>query len=177
MPEPRDVRESTIRSMRLFGIALVAWCIPGCAFNPLYPDLRTAADRAREVLPRCKRDSEAGDAHVLSPEIVEAVEPAFSYVASGSDRAPRLRGARLHIRPEPTFSSEILQRSLECHESRITLGAVAGRSDDPYWLPDTWLDIKAESTGDGFVVSVLVDRTEKAQQILDRARKFVAPRP
>lgn len=162
--------------MRWVHVALFG-SVVACAYNPFFPDIRTANDRAREVAPRCSREPELAVAAALSPSLVEGVEPAYSYVASANDRVPRLRGARLRVRPEPSVSTESLQRTLECHEARVTMGAVAALSDDPFALPGTWLDINATSTGDGFVVAILVDNHEKAQQVLDRARRFAASRP
>jgi hypothetical protein len=147
--------------------------IASCAYNPLLPDLRTAQGRAREIEPLCTRESESGAAPPIASSLVEGVEPAYNYVQSGNDRAVRLRGARLRLRPEADTSVEKLQRKLECHEARVTENGVAA-NDDPFVLAGTWLDIKADSTGDGFVVAVLVDDHDKALEVLDRARRFAA---
>jgi hypothetical protein len=74
-------------------------------------------------------------------------------------------------------SRESLQRSLECHEARGLLGQLgAVGDDDPYVLPDVWLDISAESEGDGFVVLVRTDDLAAARRVLERARRFAARR-
>jgi hypothetical protein len=166
----------TISMRATFASCLVGWGLLGCQYNPLLPDLRTAADRAHEVQSRCARRSEAEDTHVLSADIIESVQGAYNYVASGNDRAARLVGARIQIHPESTFSAQTLQLSLECHQARVVTRAVAERPDDPYSLPGTWLNIKAESTGDGFAVLVLVDRDEPARKVLARAQRFAARR-
>jgi hypothetical protein len=69
------------------------------------------------------------------------------------------------------MTAEQLERRLECHEARVTEEGGAA-SDDPFALGGTWLEIKTDSTGDGFVVAVLVDDHDKALQVLDRARRF-----
>lgn len=151
-------------------------CVAGCAYNPLMPDPRTPSDRARELAERCVDVSEAVDAEVLSPSIVEKVDPWYNYVQSGNDRAVRLRGARLRLRARRDLSVEALELSLECHQARVTLGSARELEHDPYAFPGTWLDIDTRSAGDGFVVAVQVDGVDKARAVLDRARQFVASR-
>lgn len=173
----RDTNLVAISMRTMLVYCFLAFGMLNCAYNPLFPDIRTAADRAHAVQPRCTRSSETADAHVLSAEIIESVQPAYNHVASGNDRAARLAGARVQIRPESSFSAQTLQLSLECHQARVVTGAAEERPDDPYSLPGTWLDIRAESTGDGFVVLVLVDRDEQARKVLARAQRFAAHLP
>ena len=110
---------------------------------------------------------------MLAPTAVETVQPAYSYVSSGpSTIEARLRGARLFLRPLPGLSHESLQRSLECHQSRVVLGVAPEFADDPYVLRGTWLDIVADSTGDGFVVAVQADTFPDAKRVLERAHRF-----
>jgi hypothetical protein len=149
-------------------------CLVGCFLSPL-PDVRTPADRAREMAPKCTNDSPGGTSAALLPSGIEAVQPAYAYVASGSTmREARLRGARLFLRPVPGLSRESLQRSLECHQTRAVLGREPELPDDPYVLTGAWLDIGAASTGDGFVIDVQADAFQDAKRVLDRARRFVA---
>jgi hypothetical protein len=128
------------------------------------------------MAPKCANQSEQQSAKALAPSLVEAVEPAYSTVASGNDRAIRLRGARLHMRPELNVSAEALQRTLECHEVRVTLGDVPEVADDPYVLRGVWLDIDVDSVGDGLVAAVRVDEFQDARRVLDRARSFASRR-
>src|SRR5579883_3168861 len=106
------------------------------------PDTRTAADHAREIEPKCRDFGESATAPMVAASAIDAVEPAYSYVKSGPvDREPRLRGARIRIKPLAGFSKETIARSVECHEARVLLGQAPARADDPYVLPDHWLDI------------------------------------
>jgi hypothetical protein len=157
-------------------VAALTASAAACAYNPLFPDPRGPAERAHELDARCSRPPETLDAEALSAAAIEGVEPAYAYVQSGNDRAARLRGARLHIRPQPNFSAETLHRSLECHEARVVTGRAGALADDPYILPGSWLDIDAQSTGDGFVVAVVIDDVDKARQVLARARRFASSR-
>ncbi len=151
-------------------------CAAPLACGILLPDSRTPLDRAREVAPRCARQADAADAGLLSPSLVESVEPAYSVVASGNDRLVHLRGARLRLRPLPGVSVEAIQRALECHQVRVTMGTEGELPSDPYVLPGAWLDVTVESVGDGFLAAVRADGFDRAQSVLDRARGFVASR-
>jgi hypothetical protein len=141
---------------------------------PLLPDNRTPADHARAMATKCARESEHQAAGALSASLVETVEPAYSTVASGNDRAIRLRGARLHLRPSLNESAESIERVLECHQARVTLGESVAIADDPYVLRGAWLDIDVDSTGDGLIASVRTDRFDDARNVLERARRFAS---
>ncbi len=111
---------------------------------------------------------------LVGPSLVDTVEPAYAYVSSGpADREARLRGARLHLRPAPGLSRESIQRSLECHQAHVVLGASPRVDADPYVLPGVWLDIGADSEDDGFVVTVQTSSFDDAKSVLQRARLFV----
>jgi hypothetical protein len=167
----QGVRKSLARVVRWAAVAQLTG-LTGCFLSPI-PDTRTTVDRARSFDSRCKNFSEEKAALVLSASVIDSVEPAYSYVKSGpSDRAARLRGARIHVRPLPGVSRELLQRSFECHEAAIALGTSRPQLDDPYALPDRWLDIDVESEGDGFAAVVQVDAFEDAKEVLARARRF-----
>jgi hypothetical protein len=142
----------------------------------ILPDTRTPSDHARALTDRCTRESEVQAAGALAPSLVEEVEPAYSTVPSGNDRVIRLRGARLHLRPSMNVSAEALQRTLECHQARVTLGDSPAIANDPYVLPGAWLDIDVGSNGDGLVAAVLVDRFDDAQNVLSRARSYATVR-
>jgi hypothetical protein len=142
-----------------------------CSF--FVPDTKTPIDRAREVEPRC-RGRDADDAAAwLSPAAIDAVDPAYSYVSGGANgREARLRGAVLHFRPLPGVSRESLTRALECHQARAILTPIAMRPGDPYVLPDRWLSLDVDSTGDGFSVVVGSKDVGDARRVLERTRAF-----
>jgi hypothetical protein len=157
-------------------MCLLPFVLAACAYNPLLPDIRTAADRARGVTARCRGFTEEAVAPLLSRGAVDSVEPSYAYVQSGpGDREARLRGARIHVRPLPGQSRESIQRSLECHESRVVLGQSPPSPGDPYQLAGHWLDIDVDSEGDGFVVRVEPTETDTdlSREVLARAHQFV----
>ena len=160
---------------RLLPTAVMLVCVGGCRmFSPL-PDTRTPGDFAREVAPRCQDDPRVPRVSVPNAGAIDSVAPAYSYVHSGPvGPDARLRGARIHVKPLPGFAKEALGRAIECHEARVTLGTEPPLADDPYILPDHWLDIDVDSDRDGFVVLVRIDEYQYAHEVLARARRFVA---
>jgi hypothetical protein len=147
--------------------ALAMSILQGCFLNPL-PDMRSPADFARGVEPRCQGVADA-------KYVIDYVKPEYTYVTTGTIyRQPRLTGAQIHLRPEPGMTKEIIQRTLECHEAMVTLGKAPQTAEDPYFLPDVWLDINADSEGDGFVVKVVADKFEDAKDVLARAKQSAA---
>ncbi|HTB76638.1 MAG TPA: hypothetical protein VK762_25500 [Polyangiaceae bacterium] len=163
--------------MRRLSLLVGVFVVACGGWFPLLPDMRTPADRAHAMDAKCAHESEQQAVPALTSSLVETVEPAYSTVPSGNDRAIRLRGARLHLRPSLNVSAEALQRTLECHQARVTLGDATATADDPYVLPGAWLDIDVGSSGDGLVAAVLVDHFEDARRVLDRARTFASMRP
>jgi hypothetical protein len=158
-----------MRSMATASLVLVSAC------NFFVPDTRTPADRAGDLTRRCGAFTEEAAAPLLAPSAIDSVEPAYAHVQSGpSFYQARLRGARIHLRPIATMSRESIARSLECHESRVVLGAAQPAADDPYAVAGTWLDIDVDSDKDGFVVQVGSDDLPTARDALERARRFAA---
>ncbi len=148
----------------------------GSVLGPILPDTRTAIDRAHEVEPKCKASSEAAAATLMAPAVIERVEPDNAIVPSGNDRRANLMGARMYLLPAAGHGQapEEITRSLECHQVRAILGQIEVRDDDPYVLPDRWLDIDTHSEGDGFSVRVTIDSIADARRVLDRAERHVA---
>jgi hypothetical protein len=149
--------------------------LASCMLSPI-PDTRTPVDRAHDVEPHCRNFIDGANAQLYSPEAVDRVDPAYSYVATGNDRRANLRGAAIHVRPLPGLSPESMTRSLECHQASITLGGIPPGADDPYVLPGRWLDLDVSSEGDGFVAYARINSIADAREVLDRARRFAAAR-
>jgi hypothetical protein len=149
-----------------------------CGWFPLLPDRRTPVDRAHELTERCKEESEPSAAYALSPSMIESVEPAYARFHSGGGAdVVRLRGANLHMRPALNMPPAALQRALECHQARVTLGRATELHEDPYVLAGSWLDIHVSSTDDGLVAAVVTDSFDDAQRVVDRAGKFATAAP
>jgi hypothetical protein len=140
--------------------------------------MRTAADLARTIEPKCVSMTEDKVASFASPSAVDSVEPAYTFVPStASNHEARLRGALIHLRPVTSVSREAMVRGLECHEARVALAKAPPFANDPYVLPDHWLTIEIDSEGDAFAVRILADTFEDAKRVLARAKLYVASRP
>ena len=159
--------------MRSLHIAAVSVAACACGWNPLLPDTRTPADRARDISPKCAGPAPGDDA--LGPALIESVEPSYTRVQSGNDRLTHLRGAELHLRPPSNLSPEGFERRARCHEALVTTGRVEPFPNDPYFLAGTWLDIRTRSDGDSLIVAVQADDIDAARAVLDRARHFASP--
>ena len=74
-----------------------------------------------------------------------------------------------------------LRRELECHQSEVVLGRVPLADNDPYAIPNEWLDIAVQEEGHAFVVETRAPSRSAAEAALERAKRFQAapqgPRP
>lgn len=160
-----------MRTLRLL-LASVASC---AAFAPTAP--RTPVDRAHELDAKCTGFVDANAARTLSPDVVDAVEPAYARIKGGPNGFDaRLRGARIRMQPLSHATSETIQRTLACHQAGVLVGREPPLADDPYAAADKWLDIGVVSEGDGFAVLVETSDSDTARAVLERAKRFAANR-
>ena len=145
----------------------------GCFLSPI-PDLRTPADRARELDGKCRGFSDVASAPALTPGGVDTVEADFAHVPTGNTSEERLQGAKIHLRPLAGATTQALQRTLECHERAAVLAAATAPANDPFVLPGRWLDVDVGTEADGFVAVVRADNLGDAKRVLARARSYVA---
>ncbi len=133
-------------------------------------------NEAQLVVARQEQSSCAGqpmDPRLYSAEIVRGVAPLYEYVAGGpNDREAHLWGAELQLRPLQGITMEFLARTLMCRSARLTLGHAAPASNEPYFLPDGWLNVSVRSGNGTFVVSLASENAEHGREILKRARAF-----
>jgi hypothetical protein len=166
--------QSNVTLVRAPALVSLAFFIAACSHFPLVPDTRTPTDFARDLEPKCATYGEADAKDLLSLANIDSVEPLYAHVKSGTmDPEARLRGVRVHVKPLAGLSREGLVRRVECHQERVVLGRAVAPADDPYVLPGRWLDIGADSEGDGFVVLVQIDEFADAKAVLERARRYV----
>jgi hypothetical protein len=157
--------------------SLLALLASGCIHFFGFVPVANHGDRIRlateEEHKKC--DSQSVDPRFFSPEIVESVEPLYSHVStSGSNIATRLRGAEVHLRPQPGMTLEYLTRVLQCRSARLVLGRVEAPPNEPYWLPDGWVKIDVRSDSGSFVVALDGEDLSEAKEILARAQAFAA---
>ena len=102
-------------------------------------------------------------------------QPVYSHVpTSNNNSEERVNGAKLLIRPPKGVSAEEMTRILQCHSARVLLGQVspAAVPNDPYWLPDTWVDIEVKPEQGNFAVTVSADSVSSNLQVLGRAHSY-----
>jgi len=125
---------------------------------------------------QCDRGATSGDdVRLLQATTVIAAHPLYSHVISGkNDGEDRVTGARLTVRPPEGVSPERLTRVIQCHSARALLGQVdpAAFANDPYWLPDAWLDIQVVPENGNYQVVLRADNIPDGLQVLHRATAF-----
>jgi hypothetical protein len=143
----------------------------------LFPDPTTPTDSARKAEKKCDEFSDARIAPLISPNVIESVDPLYAYVVGGPNgREAHLRGSRISFRPTSGVTAEILERSLQCHQARALLAQTPSAVDDPYVLADRWLTIDVTSSGSSLVANVQADQFDDARLVLERAKRFSGAR-
>jgi hypothetical protein len=151
-------------------VVVVAMAVGACA------PARSPADRAAEMeRATCGPDvPEASITPLFERGAIESVEPLFETVADAElGREKEVVGAIVHVRALKGVTPEWLDRALECHNARRTLGTVPEVRDDPFWIPDGAVEIDVTSARDGFRVTARGHDASDAQRILTRAHALV----
>jgi hypothetical protein len=126
---------------------------------------------------RCSADEEKTLAPVLDGATLESVRPLYSVATSGSDGPEsRLQGVVVTVLAPAGVTDVWLDRALECHGARATLGHVEATKDDPFFLPGSPVDIDVRAARDGFEIRVNAYSTEDAHRIFARAEAFARAR-
>ena len=165
--------------MRLFSFALVAaaasgLCLLSCASSGsrLEKQIATAAAERDQF---CDEDGDQAAADVL--RAVESAEPLYVNVRLGKTWDTRLLGARLWLPAREGWTAQWLERTLRCHEASPALQREFAPAADPFWLPDSWVDIEVVPDRGAFVAILRVNRVDEGRQVYGRARDFVAIPP
>jgi hypothetical protein len=115
------------------------------------------------------------DVRLLQTTTVVSAMPLYSHVITGKDDSEdRVTGARLIVRPPEGVSAERMTRVLQCHSAQVLLGQVdtSRLADDPYYLPNAWLDIEVKPENGNFVVVLRADSIPDGLAVLHRATAF-----
>ncbi len=117
------------------------------------------------------------DPRIISPEIITDVSPlTVGQPASKLALQEHIVGARLGFAALPGLTPEWIERTLECHASRVLLRRAQPVPNDPYWLPDSWVAVSVESRGDSFLVTLRGESPEAGGKILEHAQAFAGAR-
>jgi hypothetical protein len=163
-----------------FTTAAVVVALPGVFAMGCGGPARSPVDEAAFIeSTRCGPDvSDAALVTVLDGKAVREVGPLYSTIeADKSGAQSQLRGAVITISALPGVTAEWLDRELECHSARVTLGRATPTPDDPFFLPGSTVDIDVRPNKDGLLVGVAGFSTHDARQILERAQAFAKAKP
>jgi hypothetical protein len=148
----------------------VASVLSACAAN--VPPSAKAAEVERM---QCSHGTNArDDIQLLQATTVLQAEPIYSHIHTNTNEEERVSGAKLLIRPPEGISADRLAGVLQCHSARLLLGQIDRSQipDDPYWLPDAWLDINVTPEGGNLAVTLRADTVTKNLAVLSRATAF-----
>jgi len=176
MHSDRTKHMSTSRSRAGGAAATFLLAVAAAACGPSTAEgAKTPADRAAFMeRTRCAADDDdKALALVLGGNAVQGVKPLYSnFESAKSGYQSELRGATVTLSALSGVTAEWLDRALECHSAKNTLGHSPGAADDPFWLPGSSVDIDVRSAKDGFDVAVTGFSPDDARQILARANAF-----
>lgn len=136
-----------------------------------------ATQAARVEQQQCSGTIAQADEQILKNTTVLNVSPIYGHVhTSYNDYEARVNGATLVIEPPPGVTPEQMARILQCHCARTLLGQIdqAQVQNDPYSLPNKWLDIDVKPEAGKYTVSVNADSVQNGLDVLARAKSRVA---
>ena len=157
-------------------LSLLLSASAGCGLSS-QTDARSPAEQVAFMeRTRCIADAAADEtalAPILDGAALQGVQPLYSTTESGkSGIGVELRGAVVRVAALQGVTDVWLDRALECHGAKATLGHVRAASNDPFWLPGSTVDIDVRSARDGFDVAVTGHSSADAQEVLARASAF-----
>jgi hypothetical protein len=142
-----------------------------CASNP-----PPAAQAARVASMQCDSPSTEHDAaQMLNSAAVLDVKPVYSHIGTANNGSEeRVSGAKLVVRPPAGVTAEQMTRILQCRSARILLGQMASDavSSDPYWLPDTWVNIDVKPENGNFAITASADTVHDNLELFGRVKKY-----
>jgi hypothetical protein len=153
-----------LRTLAAGALSLAA----ACAAQP-----RATVQAARVERVQCDASSTSQDDLVRSIAVLH-VQPIYSQVGSTGSTEERVNGATLVVRPPKGVSADQLTRILQCHSARVLLGQLNGDAvrNDPYWLPDTWVNIGVRPENGNFTVTISADTVRDNLQVYSRANHY-----
>jgi hypothetical protein len=116
---------------------------------------------------------------LLRSTTVLRIEPIYSHVSTSNNNSEeRVNGAKLVVRPPKGVTADQMTRILQCHSARVLLGQVdsAAVPNDPYWLPDRWLNIEVKPDNGNFAVTVSADTVHDNLRVFGRATNYADER-
>jgi hypothetical protein len=142
-----------------------------CAESPLPATKAAEVERADCGSPF----DEASAQRVLKTVEVSATAPKYMPMFSSRLAGGVLvTGVRIVIRPPEGLSAGQVERLLQCHGARAVLDHIdrSDLSDDPFWLPDDWVDINVVEKAGNYLVTVEGTNVQHNIDVYERAKAF-----
>lgn len=115
------------------------------------------------------------DEQVLKGTTILKVSPLYGHVhTSYNDYEARVNGATIYVLPPKGVPPEQMTRILVCHSARVLFGQIDQSQvpNDPYWLPNSWVDIDVKPQVGSYAVSVSADSVHNGLEVLARANAY-----
>lgn len=112
------------------------------------------------------------DERILSPAIIQSVEPSYGPIYTKSGQQQSLSGVQLRMLALPELTPQWINRTLRCHAARQILGREPLVPNDPYWLPGAPVEIRVVAEEVSFLVLLHTDGVDHARTLLERARAY-----
>jgi len=166
-----------VRDFRFASLAAVAlgFSLLSCVSSTRSRAEKQIAVAAAERDQFCDEDADQAASDVLRS--VESAEPLYINVRLGKTWDSRLLGARLSLPARPGWTPQWLERTLRCHEASSALQRESAPAADPFWLPDSWVDIEVVPDRAAFAAILRVNSVAEGRQVYGRAQDFVARPP
>jgi hypothetical protein len=149
--------------------AVSVFCLASACSSAPPPTARAAGVRQLQ----CDPTATSLDALVRSTKVL-SVEPLYSHIMTTNSSEERVDGTKLLIRPPAGVSAEQMTRILQCHGARVLLGQVNRDAvrNDPYWLPDSWVNIQVTPENGNFAVTVSAESLSDNLKVFGRANQY-----
>jgi hypothetical protein len=118
---------------------------------------------------------EASAQRVLNTVEVAATAPKYMPMFSSRLAGGVLvTGVRVLIVPPRGLSTGQVERLLQCHGARAILAQIdrSDLTDDPFWLPDDWVDIHVVEEKGDYLVTVEGTNVQHNIDVYERAKAF-----
>jgi hypothetical protein len=149
---------------------LASGAISACAFfgGGSLTDKATRAERLQ-----CEGATGQDELSIVQTTRVVEAEGKYSNDGNGISK---VIATRIVLRPPAGVTADKMTRILQCHNARVVLERVdaARLPNDPYSLPDTWIDIDVKEEEGNYVVVIGADRVADNIRVLQRAKAFAA---
>lgn len=150
-------------------VAVSVSCLASACASAPPPAARAAGVQQLQ----CDALATSQDALVRSAKVL-SIAPLYSHIMTNNMSEERVDGTKLLVRPPPGVTAEQMTRVLQCHGARVLLGQVDREAvrNDPYWLPDRWVNIQVTPENGNFAVTVSAESLSDNLKVFGRANHY-----